>query len=93
MAQPYVPVDLGEMAREVVSDLEVRLAQTGGRVDVGMLPTVEADPLQMRQLFQNLIGNALKFRRAGNSAAARINVGASTAPAPGAGAEGASTPG
>ena len=48
---------------EVVSDLEVQIEQTGGRVEVGRLPTVQADPLQMRQLLQNLITNGLKFRR------------------------------
>ncbi len=62
-AQPFVPVDLGSVAQEVLSDLEVRIEQTNGRVDVGDLPTTDADPLQMRQLFQNLIGNALKFHR------------------------------
>src|SRR5205814_1182153 len=45
-------------------DLEVRLQESTGRVDIGQLPSVEADAIQMRQLFQNLIGNALKFRRA-----------------------------
>jgi len=49
--------------REVLSDLEVRIEQTGGTVEVADLPTVEADPMQMRQLFQNLIANALKFQR------------------------------
>ena len=39
--------------------------QTGGRVEVGDLPTLDADPTQMRQLLQNLIGNALKFHRPG----------------------------
>ena len=34
-------------------------------MDVGPLPTIDADPTQMRQLFQNLIGNALKFHRPG----------------------------
>jgi PAS domain S-box-containing protein len=63
--QPFAPVDLGEIVRDVLSDLDARLAQTGGRVDVGELPTVAADPLQMRQLFQNLIANALKFARPG----------------------------
>ena len=64
-AQPFAPVDLDQVAREVVADLEVRVQQTGGRVEVGELPTLDADPLQMRQLLQNLIGNALKFHRPG----------------------------
>lgn len=63
-AQPLAPVDLTQIVREVVSDLEVRIEQSGGRVEVGALPTIEADALQIRQLFQNLIGNALKFRHA-----------------------------
>ncbi len=62
-AQTFEPVDLGEVAREVVSDLEVQIDQTGGRVEVGELPTIEADETQMRQLLQNLIHNALKFHR------------------------------
>jgi len=62
-AQPFVPVDLERIAEEVISDLEIRISQTQGRVDLGHLPTIQADPLQMRQLFQNLIGNALKFQK------------------------------
>ena len=63
--QPFARVDLTAVLAGVLSDLEVRLAQTGGRVDAGPLPAVDADPTQMRQLFQNLLGNALKFHRPG----------------------------
>lgn len=62
-AQPFVLVDLNRIAREVVGDLEIRIEQTQGRVEIADLPALEAEPTQMRQLLQNLIGNALKFRR------------------------------
>jgi light-regulated signal transduction histidine kinase (bacteriophytochrome) len=71
-AQPFVPVDLAAVARGVVSDLEGRLQETGGRVDVGPLPTVDADPLQMRQLLQNLIANGLKFHKPGEPPVVRV---------------------
>ncbi|MBI1916405.1 MAG: PAS domain S-box protein [Planctomycetes bacterium] len=70
--RPFVRVDLAAVAREVVSDLEGRLAQTGGRVEVGGLPALDADPTQMRQLLQNLIGNALKFHRPGEPPVVRV---------------------
>jgi PAS domain S-box-containing protein len=62
-AQPFVPIQLDEIVREAVSDLETRIAETGGRMDIKPLPEIEADPLQIRLLIQNLIGNALKFHR------------------------------
>ncbi len=70
--QPFQPVDLKKIAEEVVSDLEIRIEQTVGRVEIGELPTLDADALQMRQLFQNLIGNALKFHRADENPVVRI---------------------
>jgi PAS domain S-box-containing protein len=64
-AKPFVAVDLCEVAKTVLDDLEIRLRQTGGTVKLGKLPTVKADPIQMHQLFLNLLGNALKFSRPG----------------------------
>jgi light-regulated signal transduction histidine kinase (bacteriophytochrome) len=60
-AQPFRSVDLYKVAREVMADLEVRLEQVNGRIELASLPTIDADPMQMRQLLQNLLGNALKF--------------------------------
>jgi two-component system sensor kinase FixL len=71
-ARLFVPVDLNQVAREVLDDLEARIVGTGGRVDLGDLPTIEADPLQMRQLLQNVIGNALKFCRPGEPPIVKI---------------------
>jgi signal transduction histidine kinase len=62
-ANPLVAVDLNTIVSGVLSDLEVLVEKVQGKVDVSTLPTIDADHTQMRQLFQNLIGNALKFRR------------------------------
>ena len=64
-AEPFKEVGLSYLIGEVLSDLEVRIVKTGGEVHVGDLPVISADPTQMRQLFQNLIGNALKFHKPG----------------------------
>jgi PAS domain S-box-containing protein len=70
--QSFAPIDLGVIAREVSADLETLIEQTGGRVEIEELPTMDADPLQMRQLLQNLIGNSLKYYRAGVPPVVRI---------------------
>jgi len=64
-AQPFERCDLAEILKGVLSDLEVKITSTGARVVPSGLGTIEADPTQMRQLFQNLIANALKFQRPG----------------------------
>jgi PAS domain S-box-containing protein len=61
--QPFVRVDLSEVTQVVLSDLETRIEQLGARIEAGALPTIDADPVQMTQLLQNLIGNALKFHK------------------------------
>jgi two-component system, LuxR family, sensor kinase FixL len=57
------PVDLNRIAKNVLEDLEHMLRQTKGQIILHPLPTVEADPVQMHQLIQNLLANALKFHR------------------------------
>ena len=67
-AQPFVPVDLNIVVSQVISDLEVRIQQSGATVDLETLPEIEGDQLQLRQLFQNLLGNGLKFHASGRRA-------------------------
>ena len=69
---PFVAVDLGVVAREVLGDLEARIEQAGARVEAGPLPVIEAEPLHMRQLIQNLVSNALKFHAPGVAPVVRI---------------------
>jgi len=61
--QPFVPTNLNQVAADAAADLEIQIEKTCGQVDIGDLPTIEADPTQMNQLFANLIGNALKYHR------------------------------
>lgn len=59
------PIDLRKIVDEVLFDLESKIKSSQGTVNIFSLPIVQADPSQMRQLFQNLISNALKYRREG----------------------------
>ena len=56
-------VSMGNVLQEVLNDLELPIASTGATIVVGKLPEVKCYTLQLRQLFQNLISNSLKFRR------------------------------
>ena len=52
-----------EVLTEVLSDLQIRIEESDATVEFGEVPAIECDAMQMRQLLQNLIGNALKFRK------------------------------
>ncbi len=60
---PFKPTDLNEVVRDVLQDLDVKIKENKGTVNLRKLPVLEADPFQMRQLFLNLIANGLKFHR------------------------------
>ena len=64
-AQPHAPVNLDEVVRSVLSDLEVRIESLHADVQARPLATIQGDALQLQQLLQNLIANALKFHRPG----------------------------
>lgn len=59
--EPFEPVDLNIVVQEVSEDLEVALEEAGANIIVSPLPTIDADPIQLRRLLQNLISNSLKF--------------------------------
>lgn len=66
-AKPFSRVNLSHSLKEALSNLEIAIQKTGGTIHAQNLPTLEADPYQMVQLFQNLIGNSLKFHRPGTA--------------------------
>ncbi len=71
-SHPISKVDLGEAVKEAMNNLSVRREETNASVEVAALPTIEADRVQMVQLFQNLIGNALKFHAVGKPPKVRV---------------------
>jgi len=71
-AEPFQRIELTRIASEAVSDLELQIQEAEASVTVEELPGIEGDAGQMRQLFQNLLGNAVKFRRQEEPLAVRI---------------------
>ncbi len=58
----FEPPDTSRVIQDVLAGLEAALTESNARVSVGELPPVKADATQLGQVFQNLIGNAVKFR-------------------------------
>ncbi len=67
MARPFQSVRLEKIVEEVLENLEARILETNATVKVGNFPTLYAEPLQMKALFQNLIANAIKFHKKNES--------------------------
>ena len=62
-ARPLQPVPLGDVVRQALENLDMAVSASGATVQVGRMPVVPGDQTQLSQVFQNLIGNAIKFRR------------------------------
>ena len=63
--EPFEKIDLVKIVREAADVFEKTVKNTGALLDIESMPAIEADESQMLRLFQNLIGNALKFRSTG----------------------------
>jgi PAS domain S-box-containing protein len=61
----FAPVDLSELLWDVLSDLEIQVETSRAILKVGALPVIDGDPVLLRQLFQNLLANAMKFQQPG----------------------------
>jgi signal transduction histidine kinase len=69
----FEPTDLREVLKNIRNDFEVLIQQKGINLKIGDLPAIEAIPLQMNQLFFNLLGNALKFTVEGRESEVEIS--------------------
>lgn len=62
-AQTYEDIDLADLVQEVLQSLEERIKESQARIEIGTLGRLGGDRMQIRQLFQNIISNALKYRK------------------------------
>lgn len=59
----FEPLDMNDVVATALANLSGAIADSGARIERGELPCVAGQRVQLAQLFQNLIGNAIKFRR------------------------------
>lgn len=59
--EKFTAVDLNAIAAQVISDLEIKLTKLNALIHIDKLPVIEANVVQMGQLFQNILGNSIKF--------------------------------
>jgi len=72
--KPFEPTDCGTILQRALNNLQVAITESGAAVTHDPLPTVMGDTTQLTQLFQNLIGNAIKFRRPGQAPQVHVGV-------------------
>jgi two-component system, chemotaxis family, CheB/CheR fusion protein len=75
MEDAKVPTDLNKIVETVVSDFDLEISQSDATIEVGDLPTIQAIPMRMSQLFNNLLSNSLKFVQAGKKPMISIHSG------------------
>lgn len=61
--EPFSKVDLNNILAEVKADLELKIEESGAKIESEKLPVIDGIPMQMRQLFTNLFTNAIKFKK------------------------------
>ena len=71
--RPMTTVDCDAVLKEVLMSLFVGIEETGAQISIGSLPQVKAWEGRLNQLFQNLIGNALKYRKLDTAPEIRIS--------------------
>ena len=59
----FADMDLNRILQDILTDFEILIAETKATINIGPMPHIEMIPVQMRQLFQNLIANAIKFSK------------------------------
>ncbi|WP_345077734.1 PAS domain-containing sensor histidine kinase [Nemorincola caseinilytica] len=70
---PFAQVSLSLVIKQVMTDLELKIEETGTVIEFGVLPVVDAVATHMKQLFTNLISNAMKFQKPGVPPVIRIS--------------------
>ncbi len=60
--KPFEPTDINSVLQNVLDNLEISITESGAIIEYGKMPVLIADNIQLTQLFQNLVSNAIKFR-------------------------------